>query len=826
MKRLILCCDGSWTRDSPSSSPSNVARFSRMLARHAPIDDVAQIVFYQSGTSSSSTSSSNIDADGPLAADIAAAYHFLATNFSPGDPAAGVPADDIAVFGAGRGALVARAVVALVTEMGLLRAERLGLWGRTWRLYSSRGTGGGTFWGDVVAMRTRRELEDIEEVREAMWMGVGVRVVGVWDTVGELGVPETFSGAGKCRLHDLALNSRIENAFQALALDEHRAAFKPALWHLDPRYLSKTGRTPNLKQCWFPGFHETVGGNGGESGVSMKDGKDIADITLAWMCDQVDGLLAFNDAVVAEFLLGADESSSAQSSSNSTPTKPSRSTSNTSTSTNDTITITQGPRTAGATTTYLLVQVFVHLLRTLLSTIIAALISLTQPTLTIPDNPGHNSERHAIRTPGQYHKNLEFDALATANDFPTNESIHPSVAHRADLFALAAVPYEPAPLREWPAATTTIIAATSNHQRHGSVNAINAAARSGLRGPRFAKPWPAWRYRESAEGEGAEWVRPSVPRGSSSPPPSSPALAPPPPPSSSSSRSALPFAWLLLWPLHLLSAVLRLPTRGNRPSGGSGSGGQGPGRRVSSGRPEASCSWHHERQLALPEWVIRELPGRHNFESRLLPWLVREQLARRNRKRLGEGGEEEKVWARSTLGSARGYDDDVAAAAAMVAPERAVGELAARRDSTASRLHRGSAPPLHARKGSSSGLLHGGRKGSAAGLADEDRGGGRPLRNGAASRSLSSLRASPSAGAARTSPGVGRVTPDSAGATTPGTPGGRFSPTSGGGNSGLRVLMQQPVRRSAIKREPKEREEAVFSAGHRRSHSQTSVSWR
>lgn len=206
MKRLILCCDGSWTRDSPSSSPSNVARFSRMLARHAPIDDVAQIVFYQSGTSSSSTSSSNIDAgmslhllplpltdrlsnlhcvhaDGPLAADIAAAYHFLATNFSPGDPAAGVPADDIAVFGAGRGALVARAVVALVTEMGLLRAERLGLWGRTWRLYSSRGTGGGTFWGDVVAMRTRRELEDIEEVREAMWMGVGVRVVGVWDTV-------------------------------------------------------------------------------------------------------------------------------------------------------------------------------------------------------------------------------------------------------------------------------------------------------------------------------------------------------------------------------------------------------------------------------------------------------------------------------------------------------------------------------------------------------------------------------------------------------------------------------------------------------------------
>lgn len=211
MKRLIVCCDGSWPsrrQDVSSSSsdrassvavvpPSNVARLSRMLDGHGATphgdDAAAQIVYYQSGASSSSspTPSWLLRGGRTLSAgiedDIAAAYHFLATNYSPGTDGGGgggsVAADEIFVFGASRGALVARAVVGLVTEMGLLRRERLGLWGRAWGLWAGR-KGATAFWKEVVALKSAGELAEIEEVREGMWaMGVRVKVVGVWDTV-------------------------------------------------------------------------------------------------------------------------------------------------------------------------------------------------------------------------------------------------------------------------------------------------------------------------------------------------------------------------------------------------------------------------------------------------------------------------------------------------------------------------------------------------------------------------------------------------------------------------------------------------------------------
>lgn len=61
--------------------------------------------------------------------------------------------------------------------------------------------------------------------------------------------------------------SDMFNVHQALALDEPRSAFRPALWeriHQDDT---------NLKQVWFPGSHSNVGGGYHD--------QQIADITLA-----------------------------------------------------------------------------------------------------------------------------------------------------------------------------------------------------------------------------------------------------------------------------------------------------------------------------------------------------------------------------------------------------------------------------------------------------------------------------------------------------------------------------------------------------------------
>jgi hypothetical protein len=83
------------------------------------------------------------------------------------------------------------------------------------------------------------------------------------------------------------------HAFQALALDEHRAAFSPAIWEQP----DVPDNLKTLRQCWFPGVHCNVGGAGG-----YQD-QGLANVTLAWMVSQLlsvkdedgNGLLDFDE---------------------------------------------------------------------------------------------------------------------------------------------------------------------------------------------------------------------------------------------------------------------------------------------------------------------------------------------------------------------------------------------------------------------------------------------------------------------------------------------------------------------------------------------------
>ena len=56
-----------------------------------------------------------------------------------------------------------------------------------------------------------------------------IKCVGVFDTVGSLGLPEEITHSKTLKtlfgFKDLYLGEHIENAYQALALDEHRADF-------------------------------------------------------------------------------------------------------------------------------------------------------------------------------------------------------------------------------------------------------------------------------------------------------------------------------------------------------------------------------------------------------------------------------------------------------------------------------------------------------------------------------------------------------------------------------------------------------------------------
>ena len=105
---------------------------------------------------------------------------------------------------------------------------------------------------------------------------VAIRFIGVWDTVGALGIPDDLAILNlldkpeNWRFHDASLGASVQTARHAIAMDEMRASFTPTLWR-------ESGHQ-DVQQVWFPGVHSDVGGGYGDSG--------LADAALSWMIDE------------------------------------------------------------------------------------------------------------------------------------------------------------------------------------------------------------------------------------------------------------------------------------------------------------------------------------------------------------------------------------------------------------------------------------------------------------------------------------------------------------------------------------------------------------
>lgn len=110
-----------------------------------------------------------------------------------------------------------------------------------------------------------------------------IKVVGVWDTVGALGIPGFFQESKLFSFLDPGLSSNVQFAFQALALAEDRKDFLPTLWYRPwPSQIPENDhqrKNQILRQMWFCGSHGDVGGGDGDHGLS--------DIALAWMVAQL-----------------------------------------------------------------------------------------------------------------------------------------------------------------------------------------------------------------------------------------------------------------------------------------------------------------------------------------------------------------------------------------------------------------------------------------------------------------------------------------------------------------------------------------------------------
>ncbi|MEU4252953.1 DUF2235 domain-containing protein [Amycolatopsis sp. NPDC026612] len=257
-KRLVICCDGTWnTLRQPA--PTNVGQLQRAVAPTDP-DGVEQRVHYREGVGTGKLWDHLLGgAFGVgLSAKVQDAYRFVVENYEPGD--------ELFFFGFSRGAYTARSTVGFIRNCGVLRPGEAGRLEEAYELYRARDKG-----------TTGPESPRAREFRAkyAREDRTPIRFVGVWDTVGALGIP--LSGGRLLHLlnkrwqfHDMELTSIVESAFQALAVDEHRRSFKPAVWA-----PSSAANGQVREQVWFAGAHSDVGGGYPQPALS--------DLTLRWM---------------------------------------------------------------------------------------------------------------------------------------------------------------------------------------------------------------------------------------------------------------------------------------------------------------------------------------------------------------------------------------------------------------------------------------------------------------------------------------------------------------------------------------------------------------
>lgn len=313
-KKLIVCCDGSW-RNSDSGIlkgtgiswiwrgqeqvSTNVTRISRAI-KSFDKSGRQQIVYYQAGVGSEGNLIERIVGGAlgvGLAANIREAYSFLANNYVEGD--------EIFLIGFSRGAFTARSIGGLISDLGLLTVDGLDHIVDIFDDWENAGSGGyKTLLGkDVAAFSVKTGSEDPKSYVSAYREGllqlgytrqetIPIKAIGVFDTVGALGIPvnPVFQRLGlptvlrDYRFYNTDLSANVANAFQALALDESRSAYRPTLWQ------KPQGVQTNLKQCWFPGVHTNIGGGYPDSGLS--------DISLAWMMSNLAPYIEFNPAYV------------------------------------------------------------------------------------------------------------------------------------------------------------------------------------------------------------------------------------------------------------------------------------------------------------------------------------------------------------------------------------------------------------------------------------------------------------------------------------------------------------------------------------------------
>ena len=268
-KRIVICCDGTWNEPESVKDerkvPTNVIKMVRAVAARDERSGTDQIIYYDQGVGTGAVGVLDRHIGGGtgygISKNIRDCYNFIANNYVAGD--------DIFFFGFSRGAYTVRSLGGMLAAVGLLSKNDLRYVPEAYAYYH-------------VEPDKRAQSHFHGLISQLPRSDVAIKFIGVWDTVGALGIPTPVLGrvqrwAGerwerfRVGFHDCNLSEIVENAYQALAIDERRGPFNPSIW-------DKTTGQSQVLQTWFTGVHSNIGGGYPDAGLS--------DTALLWIVNR------------------------------------------------------------------------------------------------------------------------------------------------------------------------------------------------------------------------------------------------------------------------------------------------------------------------------------------------------------------------------------------------------------------------------------------------------------------------------------------------------------------------------------------------------------
>lgn len=267
-RRIAYCADGTW---DTVTNDTNVYRLSKAIVS-IPGE---QYSFYDDGVGADGTPIQKLlgGAFGTgLFQKIKDGYSAISNVYEAGD--------EVFIFGFSRGAYTARSLAGMIAACGLPTKNP-----------------------DTNLVDSAFQAYRNKDQRAAILATLGayglvpstMTMVGVWDTVGSLGIPAIFGGVSPLiyGFLDTSLTPLILNAYHAVAIDERRQEFPATLW------TSAPAPAQVMEQVYFCGVHCDVGGGYADDAST---GSALSDITFSWMMSKAQALgLVFDPGVLVTY---------------------------------------------------------------------------------------------------------------------------------------------------------------------------------------------------------------------------------------------------------------------------------------------------------------------------------------------------------------------------------------------------------------------------------------------------------------------------------------------------------------------------------------------